>query len=70
MNSESLVSEFLSKYNLSAKRFDKVSMKQGKTPDFKVYSGNELSLYCEVKNAEKDKWLDGIAINPSKLAVA
>ena len=57
MNSESLVSEFLSKYNLSAKRFDKVSMKQGKTPDFKVYSGGELSLYCEVKNAEKDKWL-------------
>ena len=58
MNSELLVSEFLSKYNLTAKRFDKDSVRQGKTPDFRVYSGNELSLYCEVKNTEKDTWLD------------
>lgn len=33
-------------------------MRKGKTPDFRVFAGNELAFYCEVKTAQEDEWLD------------
>lgn len=58
MVSEDHVSEFLKNYSLRTERFSKQEMKSGKTPDFRVFSADELQLYCEVKNPEKDTWLN------------
>jgi len=58
MDSEQVVKDFLSGYGLRSEKFDKNQLRIGKTPDFKVYSNGELLLYCEVKNAQKDTWLD------------
>ncbi len=58
MDAESLVKEFLEGYDLVPERFTKEEMKASKTPDFKVLETGELSFYCEVKNSEKDTWLD------------
>ena len=58
MDAESLVNEFLEGYGLVVERFTKKEMKASKTPDFKVKENGELRFYCEVKNSEKDSWLD------------
>ncbi|MDR3554021.1 MAG: hypothetical protein P4L55_04645 [Syntrophobacteraceae bacterium] len=58
MNSEQVVNDFLSGYGLRLEVFDKNQLGIGKTPDFKVYSDEKLIFYCEVKNAQKDMWLD------------
>lgn len=58
MGPENFVKEFLKGFELLAERFSKEEMETGKTPDYKVMRNGNLSLYCEVKNAEKDSWLD------------
>jgi hypothetical protein len=58
MDAESKVKEFLQSYGLNPEKYSKEELRAGKTPDFKVYKDNELSFYCEVKNPEKDTWLD------------
>jgi len=60
LNSERILKEFLGKYKLSVERFSKEEMKAGKTPDYKVFFEGQLSFYCEVKNSEKDRWLDDL----------
>ena len=59
MNGEQKTKDFLSGYGLKSKKFDKKELRDKKTPDYRVYIGNELFSYCEVKNAQKDtSWLD------------
>jgi hypothetical protein len=55
---ESKMKHFLSTYDFEIKKFDKNRMRTGKTPDFKVFKHGSLIFYCEVKNPEKDVWLD------------
>jgi len=55
---EDRVKEFLESYQLRPERFTDAEMAAGKTPDFQVFTGNSLELYCEVKSPEKDSWLD------------
>ncbi|MDK9556094.1 hypothetical protein QQF73_00555 [Marinobacter sp. M216] len=58
MSPENRVEEFLEKYKLRPERFTSAEMASGKTPDFRVFSGNDLELYCEVKSPDEDTWLD------------
>ena len=58
MDAESLVKDFLEGYDLTTERFSKEEMRSGKTPDFKVAAGDAFTFFCEVKNSEKDSWLD------------
>jgi len=55
---EDKVKEFLETYQLRPERFTSAEMASGKTPDFRVFSGSDLKLYCEVKSPEQDTWLD------------
>jgi hypothetical protein len=57
-NGETLVSEYLARLGLSAARFDKEAMRQGRTPDFRVMAADSLAFYCEVKTVQEDDWLD------------
>lgn len=43
---------------LRVERFTKTELRQGRTPDLKVFAGDELVFYCEVKTAQEDEWLD------------
>jgi hypothetical protein len=58
LDSEQIAKEFLSGYKLRSERFSKEQLQSIKTPDFKVYKNDDLIFYCEVKNTEKDTWLD------------
>jgi hypothetical protein len=44
--------------DLRVERFTKSELRQGRTSDFKVFAGNQLAFYCEVKTAQEDEWLD------------
>ena len=46
--------------------FSKVEKRKGKTPDFKVYTHDTFSFYCEVKSVDKDGWLDSQIQNKNK----
>ena len=59
-NSETVVEQFLAKYELAIERFSKSERNTGKTPDYKVLRDNQLQFFCEVKNCEKDRWLDDL----------
>jgi len=59
MDPEQTVKDFLSAYGLRSDRFDKSQLAGGKSPDFKVYSNEDLALYCEVKSPQEDTWLNG-----------
>ena len=59
MDAEDKVKDFLSGYDLRSEEFDKEELRNGKTPDYRVYKIDDvLFSYCEVKNAQKDEWLD------------
>lgn len=55
---EARVQEYLTGAGLRVARFTKAEMRQGRTPDFCVFAGDELAFYCEVKTAQEDEWLD------------
>lgn len=57
-NGEMLVCDYLTVKGLSVQRFDKVSMRRSRTPDFRVLAGHQLAFYCEVKTAQEDDWLE------------
>ncbi len=50
MNAEQKTKDFLSGYGLKSKKFDKKELGNKKTPDYRIYKGDELFSYCEVKN--------------------
>lgn len=58
MSPENMVKQFLEMYQLRPERFNAAEIASGKTPDFRVFSGSDLALYCEVKSPEQDTWLD------------
>lgn len=51
MNSEQIVSDYLSNRGLRPERYSKPEMRvpNQKTPDFKVFQGDTFEFYCEVK---------------------
>ena len=51
---EKFVVNLLADKGLRAERFSKSEMRQSKTPDFRVFHGEELKFYCEIKSIEKD----------------
>jgi hypothetical protein len=55
---EEFAIEWLAWRGLRAERFSKMEMRQGKTPDFRVFKGVEFVLYCESKHVQYDEWLD------------
>jgi len=58
LDGESRVEAYISSLGLRVERFSKAELRAGKTPDFRVYLGEELAFYCEVKTAQEDEWLD------------
>ena len=56
--SEQVAEKFFQQVNLRAERFTKQEMLRSKTPDFRVFRAQELTLYCEAKHAQRDEWLD------------
>jgi hypothetical protein len=55
---EDLVVGLLANKGLRAERFSKPEKRQGMTSDFRVFYGEELKFYCEVKSVDNDTWLD------------
>jgi hypothetical protein len=53
------VSSYLTACGLIPMRFGKAAVRLGRTPDFRVLSGDSLAFYCEVKTGQEDKWLEG-----------
>jgi hypothetical protein len=58
LNGEARVCEYFTEQCFRVERFTKDEMRQGRTPDFRVFAGDELAFYCEVKTAQEDEWLD------------
>lgn len=57
-NGETLVRDYLARLGLTAARFAKLAMRQGRSPDFRVMDGESLAFYCEVKTVQEDDWLE------------
>jgi hypothetical protein len=57
-NAEQFAERYLLSRSLRPNRFNKQEMRQGKTPDFRVFKQDELVAYCEAKHVEYDQWLD------------
>ncbi len=60
---EKIVKEFLSKKGLCAEYFNKEEKKKSKTPDFRVFKGNEFAFFCEVKTVSRDD-VEGLRNDP------
>jgi len=58
LDGEARVQEYLIASGLRVERFSKAELRQGRTPDFRVFAGDALAFYCEVKTAQEDEWLD------------
>lgn len=58
LEDEDIVVNLLTGKGLRAERFSKAERRQGKTPDFRVFQGETLKFFCEVKSVEDDTWLD------------
>lgn len=58
MNSEEEARQFIEGKGLRVERYSKEEQRKGKTPDFKVFREGEFAFYSEVKEAQKDKWLE------------
>ena len=54
---ERRVYDYLLTRGLTVGLFTKSEKRETRTPDFRVCKGNELAFYCEVKNAQEDRWL-------------
>ena len=54
---ERRVVELLRNKGLIAKEFSSEEKITSKTPDFRVFKGNEFVFFCEVKSVAEDKWL-------------
>lgn len=58
LEDEELVVNLLAGKGLRAERFSKAERRRGKTPDFRVFQGETLKFFCEVKSVEDDTWLE------------
>jgi hypothetical protein len=50
--------DYLRKCVLRAERFTKAETRHCNAPDFRVFHGDDLLLYCEAKHVQQDEWLD------------
>jgi hypothetical protein len=66
---EEFAIEWLTRRGLRAERFTKLEMRQGKTPDFRVFKGTEFVFYCESKHVQYDEWLDKRLANAKPLEI-
>lgn len=66
---ESRVSRYLNYLGLKTDRYSKMERRASRTPDFKVFSGDNLAFYCEVKTSQEDTLLNDLLENaePGKL---
>jgi hypothetical protein len=55
---ERVAVNFFAKHGLRCERFTEQEMRQGKTPDFRVFKGAEFAAYSEAKHVQEDKWLE------------
>jgi hypothetical protein len=55
---ENIITQLLEMNGLQAKRFDKGEVRRGKTPDFRVFKGDEFIFSCELKCAQEDEELN------------
>jgi hypothetical protein len=55
LDGENRVHEYLTGAGFRVDRFTKAEMQQGRTPDFRVFAGDELAFYCEVKTTQEDE---------------
>jgi hypothetical protein len=65
---ESRVKLYLEELGFTSRNFSKTEKRSGKTPDFRVFSGEEIIFYCEVKSISKDHWLRNRLEEQSKSA--
>jgi len=54
---EQAAADFFAKSGLRVQRFSKQEIRQGKTPDFRVFRNKELVMFCEAKHLQCDDWL-------------
>jgi len=68
---EQEITNLLKKKGLRAERFTKEVQFQSKTPYFRVFKGNKLVFFCEVKTVSRDQWLDRLVKKapPSPLTI-
>ncbi len=52
------ITDILGEKGLRTEKFTKDEKHQSKTPDFRVFKGNKLVFFCEVKTVSRDQWLD------------
>jgi hypothetical protein len=65
MNDQEMkVANELTRYGLRCESFTRIEMAERKTPDFRVFYGDEFALYCEVKEIAADPWLGGLRSDP------
>lgn len=55
---ETLARDLLKGRGLRPESFSKEERRSRRTPDFRVFEGNDLVLFCEVKTVDPDLWLD------------
>lgn len=55
---EQMANPFMEQHRLRCERFNPAELRRGKTPDFRVFKGAELVLYCEAKHIQQDEWLN------------
>lgn len=57
-SSETVANVFLEEHGLKCERFAKDEVRQGKTPDFRVFLDEQMVMYCEVKEIREDDRID------------
>jgi hypothetical protein len=55
---EQFAVSFLKQHGLRVERFTEQEMRQGKTPDFRVFKQQDFVFYAESKHVQHDDWLD------------
>jgi hypothetical protein len=55
---EQFAEDYLRARGFRPERFTKAEMRRSKTPDYRVFQGGELVLYCEAKHVQRDEWLN------------
>lgn len=55
---ETRAERWLAEKGLTTERFSKQEMRRGRTPDFRIWKGDELRAFCEVKSSPEDQWLN------------
>lgn len=63
-DTERIVTKELKNFGLRCERFSKSEMRRHKTPDYRVFHGQEFASYLEVKEIAYDNWLSGTRPDP------